>query len=61
MNGGKIESERAALRKSVIEALTGTSVNTGGLVASHNEELTEKGARDVLDRLAARGFKVERE
>lgn len=60
MNGGKPESELAALRKAAIEALTGTDVDVEGLVTSHTERLTERGAVDILDRIAARGFQIER-
>jgi hypothetical protein len=61
MNGRTDEQEYAALRKGVVEALTGADVGVEGISSGRTERLTERGAKDVLDRLAARCFKVVRE
>lgn len=58
MNG---ESDIQALHRAVIDALTELSVEVKGIAFNFRESLTRAGAQDVLDRLAARGFKVVRE
>jgi hypothetical protein len=59
-NGAPTETELVALRKSVVEALTGADVGVEGISGSRTERLTARGASDVVDRIVARGFKVVR-
>lgn len=54
------ETEARALQQSIVEALTGATVHVQGLVSSFPGPLTAEGAQDVIDRLRARGFKIER-
>ena len=54
------EAEYQMVNDAILKALTGLSVNVVDPLNDHNEELSSKGAQDVLDRLTARGFHVRR-
>lgn len=55
------EVEQKALDEAVLAALTGAKVTVEGAVGIDTTlNLTAEGAQDVVDRLRARGFKVNR-
>ncbi len=51
-------ADNQANEKRAIEALTGGSVECVGVVASHEETLTPKGARDIVNILKLADLKV---
>lgn len=55
------EAEYQMVTEAILKALTGLSVNVVDALNDHYEEISPKGAQDILDRLTARGFKVTRE
>ena len=44
--------------KRAVEALTGATIEVSDAMGEHDENLTAKGARDVIDKLKVRDLKI---
>lgn len=54
------ETDRLAFDEGVVKTLTDLTVEVNGVVSNYYATLAKEGSQAVIDRLRARGYKIER-